>query len=135
MKKREFNKILNKMILLIESQSNSDFAIKEELTFIKEQIKKAKIKNSDHKCNNKYVYFCNKRLAGCRPISISHISIIVEDINQNIPFGFVLHCRDGFMYALEVYSCDLQSFSKVLLKNIDFKYLSGSFRTSHESYR
>ena len=82
------------------------------------QVENLEIKATDHKVNNKFwrFIFDEKKQA---LTSLYECSFYFLDLTQNIPMEAILFCENGYIDALELYSCDGQLFETVDFDNIE----------------
>lgn len=109
---------INKILAKILEQNFTDIHV------VKEQMKDIVISNIEELDNNKFITFVmqnDKRQV--RRVKIRTLSIMFLEKTNNIPIDCILFFKNGMIDSLEIYSCDLQSFYDIDMKNIEIKMI------------
>lgn len=104
-----------------------DLILKNEvqgIEIIKEQRKHLIIDKAEFYNDNKYITFViDEEVKKVDTTSFGTMSVMFWDLTYNIPIDCILHFKYGYIYSLEVYSCDGQAFENLDIKNIDIKVI------------
>lgn len=112
MNKESFNRIID---LILTNRRIGEG----ERDVLEKQRTHMKIKETNHRPGNKYWLFSvDKDANGIFPVQFRTLSVCFEERSQGIPIDCILLFKEGYIDALEVYSCDGTVFETINMENL-----------------